>query len=176
MKKNAKKAKEPKTEMPDLVTAMMKLVERLEVLEKKTELVLSRVSNMPSEMRNAVQSIQRPQVPYPAQSAVPRPEAGLSQNQGPRERILYQAICSDCRKSCEVPFKPTGERPVYCKECFAIRKAGHVPKDLTSNIVVPPHLREVKIIPPAATGPAVVSKVKKTAAKPAKKAAKKKKK
>ncbi|MDD5681408.1 MAG: hypothetical protein PHI59_09245, partial [Candidatus Omnitrophica bacterium] len=28
-------------------------------------------------------------------------------------------------KECEVPFKPSGDRPVYCKECFSKRKAGN---------------------------------------------------
>jgi CxxC-x17-CxxC domain-containing protein len=36
---------------------------------------------------------------------------------GPRE--MYKAVCSDCGKECEVPFKPTEGRPVYCQDCFA---------------------------------------------------------
>jgi CxxC-x17-CxxC domain-containing protein len=35
---------------------------------------------------------------------------------GPRE--MHQAKCSDCGKDCEVPFKPTEGRPVYCRDCF----------------------------------------------------------
>ncbi|MDD5098498.1 MAG: hypothetical protein PHD31_02170 [Candidatus Pacebacteria bacterium] len=31
---------------------------------------------------------------------------------------MHEAICSDCGKRCEVPFKPTNEKPVYCSECF----------------------------------------------------------
>ena len=34
----------------------------------------------------------------------------------PRE--MHKAICADCKKECEVPFKPSGDRPVYCKECY----------------------------------------------------------
>jgi CxxC-x17-CxxC domain-containing protein len=41
-----------------------------------------------------------------------------------RERILHKAICADCNKECEVPFKPSGDRPVYCKDCFSKRKNG----------------------------------------------------
>ncbi|MDD5356141.1 MAG: hypothetical protein PHY56_06375 [Candidatus Omnitrophica bacterium] len=41
-----------------------------------------------------------------------------------RERSYTKAICADCNKECEVPFKPSGDRPVYCKECFAKRKEG----------------------------------------------------
>lgn len=33
-------------------------------------------------------------------------------------REMHKATCADCGKECEVPFKPSGDRPVYCKECF----------------------------------------------------------
>lgn len=35
---------------------------------------------------------------------------------GPRE--MHKAVCSDCGKECEVPFKPTEGKPVYCRDCF----------------------------------------------------------
>ena len=35
---------------------------------------------------------------------------------GPRE--MTKVTCSDCGKECEVPFKPTEGRPVYCYECL----------------------------------------------------------
>lgn len=41
-------------------------------------------------------------------------------NRGPRK--MYKAVCSECGKECEVPFKPTEGKPVYCKECFAKRR------------------------------------------------------
>ena len=31
---------------------------------------------------------------------------------------LFSAVCSECRKSCQVPFRPTGDKPVYCRDCF----------------------------------------------------------
>lgn len=31
---------------------------------------------------------------------------------------MHQAICSNCGKACEVPFRPTGDKPVYCSDCF----------------------------------------------------------
>jgi CxxC-x17-CxxC domain-containing protein len=34
------------------------------------------------------------------------------------DRKMYKAVCSDCNQECEVPFKPDGERPVYCRECY----------------------------------------------------------
>lgn len=32
---------------------------------------------------------------------------------------MHQATCSDCGKACEVPFRPSGDRPVFCRDCFA---------------------------------------------------------
>ncbi|AIZ56515.1 hypothetical protein Mpt1_c06290 [Candidatus Methanoplasma termitum] len=30
----------------------------------------------------------------------------------------FKTKCSDCSAECEVPFKPTQGRPVYCRDCF----------------------------------------------------------
>jgi CxxC-x17-CxxC domain-containing protein len=144
--KTSRKFATAKSELPDLVTIMTKLVERLETLERKTDQAISRIVALPTEVRRAVQDLQQPPASYSAQPA-PRPEQAFHQSHGQRERILYQAVCADCCKRCEVPFKPSGDRPVYCPECFAIRKAGHVPKDLTSHVVVPHHLRALKNAP-----------------------------
>lgn len=38
------------------------------------------------------------------------------------KRGMYKATCADCGKDCEVPFKPTEGRPVYCRDCY--RKHG----------------------------------------------------
>lgn len=42
-----------------------------------------------------------------------------------KPREFFKAVCSDCGAECEVPFKPTQGRPVYCRDCF--RK--HQPAD-----------------------------------------------
>ncbi len=39
-------------------------------------------------------------------------------NYNSRPREFHKAVCSDCGKECEVPFKPTNGKPVYCRECF----------------------------------------------------------
>ncbi len=44
------------------------------------------------------------------------------------EITLHQAVCSECGKNCEVPFRPNGTKPVYCKECFGAMK-GNGPTD-----------------------------------------------
>jgi len=36
-----------------------------------------------------------------------------------RERPqMHETTCSACGKRCEVPFRPTGQKPVYCNDCF----------------------------------------------------------
>ncbi|MBI2933353.1 MAG: zinc-binding protein, partial [Planctomycetes bacterium] len=32
------------------------------------------------------------------------------------------AICADCGKEAPVPFKPRGDKPVYCSDCFSKRR------------------------------------------------------
>lgn len=31
---------------------------------------------------------------------------------------MFRAICATCNKSCDIPFKPSNDRPVYCSDCF----------------------------------------------------------
>ena len=38
-------------------------------------------------------------------------------NNGPRE--MHKATCTQCKQECEVPFKPTEGRDVFCKDCFS---------------------------------------------------------
>ena len=37
-------------------------------------------------------------------------------SRGPRE--MFEAVCARCGKDTQVPFRPTGARPVYCSDCF----------------------------------------------------------
>lgn len=47
------------------------------------------------------------------------------QSFGPRE--MHKAVCSSCKKECEVPFKPTEGRPVFCRDCF-LKSKGKAPE------------------------------------------------
>lgn len=40
---------------------------------------------------------------------------------GGRQREMFQATCSQCGNMAEVPFQPRGDKPVYCRDCFASR-------------------------------------------------------
>ncbi len=37
---------------------------------------------------------------------------------------MHSAICSECSSKCEVPFRPTGDKPVFCNNCFATKRDG----------------------------------------------------
>lgn len=39
-----------------------------------------------------------------------------------RPKEMHQATCANCGKGCEVPFRPNGKKPVFCKECFTSGK------------------------------------------------------
>ena len=38
---------------------------------------------------------------------------------GDERREMFKAVCAECGKPCEVPFRPSGDRPIYCRDCFA---------------------------------------------------------
>jgi len=39
------------------------------------------------------------------------------------DREMHKAVCSSCGISCEVPFKPTGDKPVFCNDCFKNKRS-----------------------------------------------------
>ena len=38
-------------------------------------------------------------------------------------RQMFQAVCAQCGKDCEVPFQPREGRPVYCSDCYNATRA-----------------------------------------------------
>lgn len=109
MKRKTKKD----SELIEIVSTMQ---EQLAVLDKKfdqfmtktlTELAQAMAASKPSPVRH---------VPIQHQTARPveRPGSG---------RPMYSVVCYSCGDDCEIPFRPSGNRPVYCKSCFAKKKA-----------------------------------------------------
>lgn len=41
-------------------------------------------------------------------------------DRGPQE--MHTVTCADCGKETQVPFKPDGSRPVYCRDCYQKHK------------------------------------------------------
>jgi CxxC-x17-CxxC domain-containing protein len=36
-------------------------------------------------------------------------------------RPTYDAICAECKTETTVPFRPRGDRPVYCRTCYSTK-------------------------------------------------------
>jgi len=101
---------------PDVMESINKLQEQIAIIDRKIDTLISKSS------QRLVDTRQFETKPFDA-----RPQAEIrhapKQENGFRGRVLHKAVCADCKKACEVPFKPSGERPVYCKDCFSKRKA-----------------------------------------------------
>ena len=46
---------------------------------------------------------------------------------------MHRATCADCGKSCEVPFRPSNDKPVYCSQCFGKGGSSRPSKPDSSN-------------------------------------------
>ncbi len=171
-KSKTKTAATPQVD-PYLEGLMAKLLDRLTGLERKLDTVIAQTAAKPSgsanggaprppqnqgqnQDRNLNQ--QRPNAPRPPQE---------NQNQQPRrDRTMYEAICAECQKVCEVPFRPAEGRAVYCKECFGKRKGGQGvrPNDVAAAFAPGAQKSAPKPSAPAAPAPKAAE-----APKPAKK-------
>ncbi len=41
-----------------------------------------------------------------------------------RPREMHEAVCDKCGKDCEVPFRPSGDKPIFCSDCFERKEGG----------------------------------------------------
>ena len=49
---------------------------------------------------------------------------GYSSGGGREAREMFSATCSSCGQEAQVPFQPSGDKPVYCSTCFEQRRGG----------------------------------------------------
>ena len=115
----------PEQDEQDIAALINKMQEQLVSLEKKIDTLISRPSEKPAEEKHFSKPFQRFDRPRhhdrgDRDNSFRRDRS--DRDNGFRERNFTKVTCSDCNKECEVPFKPSGDRPVYCKECFAKRK------------------------------------------------------
>jgi CxxC-x17-CxxC domain-containing protein len=102
-----------------------KMQQQLVVLERKIDTLIARSSERPFGLSNAPRAVSPQAVFTPPRRENLHNDPPQRHNNSFAQRMMHKAVCADCKKSCEVPFRPSGERPVYCKECFAKRKSGH---------------------------------------------------
>ncbi len=102
---------------PGVAGLIDKVQQQLSAMETKLDILISQSSKWPFEKSYS-------QKPFRSFNHSHRHDRGRQGN-SPREKTYTRVICADCNKECEIPFKPSGDRPVYCKECFSKRKKGN---------------------------------------------------
>ena len=50
-----------------------------------------------------------------------------NQGSGGSARPNFEAVCAECGVTTTVPFRPRGDRPVYCRACYAAHGAHAAP-------------------------------------------------
>lgn len=53
-----------------------------------------------------------------------KPRGGFGGEFGGGDKQMHPATCSGCGKRCEVPFRPTAGKQVFCNDCFANERGG----------------------------------------------------
>jgi CxxC-x17-CxxC domain-containing protein len=48
---------------------------------------------------------------------------GGGYDRAPRE--MFSATCSSCGREAQVPFRPSGAKPVYCSDCFSTQRRSY---------------------------------------------------
>jgi len=115
----------PQVEDGTITDLVIKMQQQLNFLEKKIDTLTGQSREKPFEKKHHSKPFERFEHSNRQREA--------KQDNNYRERILYKAICADCKKECEVPFKPSQDRPVYCKDCFSKRKGGGPFKGMADN-------------------------------------------
>lgn len=53
-------------------------------------------------------------------------------------REMHTAVCSECGMETQVPFLPTGGRPIFCRDCFRTQRNKRGPEDAAGRGAGPP--------------------------------------
>ncbi len=104
----------PEEITPDIIGMISEVQRQLAALEEKVDTLINR-PGQPSERH-----FPKPNRSFGRSSGYGRPRS----DEGFKERSFTKVICAECGTECEVPFKPSADRPVYCRDCFAKRKGG----------------------------------------------------
>jgi len=103
----------PKNE-PGVAGPVHRMQQQLNAIERKLDMLINQRSVSPVEKNYS-------QKPY-SRFNHPHRQDRERQDNYPEDRTYTLVTCADCKKECEVPFKPNGGRPTYCRECFLKHK------------------------------------------------------
>ena len=104
----------------DVTEVLVQIQEQLAALDKKLEAFINKSL---TDIAGALAAQKVAAAPRPVQ-----PSSAPIRSQEQAWRPKFAVVCFQCGKDCEILFKPAPGRPVYCPECFAMRKAGHTLK------------------------------------------------
>lgn len=62
-----------------------------------------------------------------------RPSFGGGRRDDRGPVTMHKAVCDECHKNCEVPFRPSGDKPIYCNDCFGSKREGGAPRREFNN-------------------------------------------
>ena len=69
--------------------------------------------------------VEEPKVEEPdSGTAAPAGDVAEPAGTDQQGRQLYSVKCANCGNQAQVPFKPTGDRPVYCRNCYTQKQGG----------------------------------------------------
>ena len=71
------------------------------------------------------------------------------------QTTMYPATCAQCGNSTEVPFRPDGQRPVYCRDCLGGNKAPTPSREIRKPVFRSPAPAASAPVRPAATDPRI---------------------
>ncbi|MDO8551508.1 MAG: hypothetical protein Q7S03_02405 [bacterium] len=90
----------------------------------ETKVVEETTPTVEPETEEAPVVSEEPKVEEPAASPAVSTGGATQVGTDQQGRQLYEVKCSDCGKATQVPFNPTGDRPVYCRDCYMKHKNG----------------------------------------------------
>jgi len=64
---------------------------------------------------------------------------GFGRDRRPVE--MHDVICDKCKKECQVPFRPSGDKPVLCSDCF--RQSGGGSRGGSSSGISPEQFNQL---------------------------------
>lgn len=60
----------------------------------------------------------------------------MNNNRAPHKKdqpTMHKATCAECKRNCEVPFKPTGKKPVLCRDCHNEAQGKGEPREFSGK-------------------------------------------